>query len=491
MRIQASRRLTEPAEPFGLRPQPSKGNPHPGFGALNLPRASLAAPAFARTAPRRVQGEPLRESYRRHRDAKAPSHPALGTNLRGPIPTAPLSFETLPRYERVLLLQGPTGPFFREFSGFLQQRGATVTKVNFNGGDDFYFSGKNVLRYRGSPERWPQFLFTLVMERRIQAIFLFGDCRPVHHPAVQLANGVGIDVWVFEEGYVRPNYITLEKGGVNGYSPLHDVSLKQILETPPVELSEPGYFPDDFRHKVFHSFVYFLFGWLWSYRYPEYDHHKPFRLCRFVPWVRSAIRHLVYRTAERPVIERILTEGRQRYFLVPLQVYDDSQVTCHSTYGGMEAFIEESMASFARHAPQDAWLVFKHHPMDRGHVHYGRLIASLARRHGCEERIFYIHDAHLPTLLKHTKGVVVINSTVGLQALHHGAPVIALGKAIYNKPPLTYGGRLDDFWKAPPPVDREAVMRFRANLIARTQINAGFHSDFLSTGTPPAAIRRR
>ncbi len=40
-------------------------------------------------------------------------------------------------------------------------------------------------------------------------------------------------------------------------------------------------------------------------------------------------------------------------------------------------------------------------------------------------------------------------------------------------------------------VDQELVVRFRASLIARTRINAGFHSDFLSRGVPPETIRGR
>jgi len=39
------------------------------------------------------------------------------------------------RGKRVLLLQGPQGPFFRRLAADLTEAGAVVHKVNFNGGD--------------------------------------------------------------------------------------------------------------------------------------------------------------------------------------------------------------------------------------------------------------------------------------------------------------------------------------------------------------------
>ena len=40
---------------------------------------------------------------------------------------------------RVLLLQGPIGPFFRNLGDDLIQAGATVHKINFNGGDWLFY----------------------------------------------------------------------------------------------------------------------------------------------------------------------------------------------------------------------------------------------------------------------------------------------------------------------------------------------------------------
>jgi capsular polysaccharide export protein len=37
-------------------------------------------------------------------------------------------------------------------------------------------------------------------------------------------------------------------------------------------------------------------------------------------------------------------------------------------------------------------------------------------------------------------GVVTVNSTAGLQALREGKPVVALGRALYDMPGLTFQG---------------------------------------------------
>ncbi|MBN2672044.1 MAG: capsular biosynthesis protein, partial [Deltaproteobacteria bacterium] len=80
--------------------------------------------------------------------------------------------------KHVLLLQGPLGPFFKRFSKDLEANGATITKVNFCGGDSFFFKGKNVIKYRDTLYNWPNYLRNLVTEKQITTIILLGDCRP-------------------------------------------------------------------------------------------------------------------------------------------------------------------------------------------------------------------------------------------------------------------------------------------------------------------------
>lgn len=121
--------------------------------------------------------------------------------------------------KRIVLLQGPVGPFFRQLADALKAAGATVSKINFNAGDWFFFP-RHAINYRGTMQAWPSWFRRFCENERVDAVLLFGDCRPIHRDAHAVAVDLGIDVGVFEEGYIRPNYVTLERHGVNGHSRL-------------------------------------------------------------------------------------------------------------------------------------------------------------------------------------------------------------------------------------------------------------------------------
>jgi capsular polysaccharide export protein len=200
-------------------------------------------------------------------------------------------------------------------------------------------------------------------------------------------------------------------------------------------------------------------------------------LLEALPWIRSVWRKQWYRWTERGVQAQLTTLWEQRFFLVPLQVCNDAQVTVHADFDNIRHFIETTLRSFAQHAPVETILVFKHHPLARGYRDYSALIRQLAKETGISQRVRYIHDQHLPTLFDHARGVVVINSTVGFSALHHGVPTKVCGKSLFARKGLTYQGTLDEFWHAAPESrpDRDLYLRFRAHLVAETQLNGSFY----------------
>ncbi|MCW3541936.1 capsular polysaccharide biosynthesis protein [Burkholderia cenocepacia] len=87
-----------------------------------------------------------------------------------------------------------------------------------------------------------------------------------------------------------------------------------------------------------------------------------------------------------------------------------------------------------------------------------------------------IDAGHLPTLLENACGVVVVNSTVGLSALHHCRPLVALGRAIYDMPGLTWQGALDDFWRHAERPDMNLYQCFLDYIVHHTQINGDFYT---------------
>lgn len=396
------------------------------------------------------------------------------------------AFSQLTKYRRVLLLQGPNGPFFARLRDYLRGAGLQVCKVNFNGGDDLFYSEGDVVRFKQPMVEWEAFLRNLLAARSIDAIVVFGRHRRQHRIATRLAKSLDIGFWVFEEGYVRPDYITLESGGVNADSPVAPLTLEEIPKLGrPVSARK---FQHSFRRMAWYSFRYYAGGMLGARSYPYYRHHKPFGLIELAKWVRAGYRKYLYRWQERDLRKHLLAREHPHFFLVALQVYNDSQIRVHSPWRRIEDFIEWTVHSFAEHASADSLLVIKHHPMDRGHTNYAAAVDACAARFGVSQRILYIHDAHLPSLLHRCMGLVTVNSTTGLQALFHRVPVIALGRCFYAKPGLTYQGSLDAFWNDPGAVDTSAYTRFRNFLVRVSQVNSSFYADEM---LPLAPARER
>jgi capsule polysaccharide modification protein KpsS len=151
------------------------------------------------------------------------------------------------------------------------------------------------------------------------------------------------------------------------------------------------------------------------------------------------------------------------------------QIRCHSPYNSVEQFIIQLINSFAAHAPPGDYLVFKHHPLDRGYRNYSNLISRVSESAGIMDRVIYVHDLPLPALFKHARGTVVINSTAALSSIHHGIPVKVLGKAVYDIQGLTSQLPLARFWSQPESPDLILYHRFRSFLVTHNQINGNFY----------------
>jgi capsular polysaccharide export protein len=379
------------------------------------------------------------------------------------------------RNKNILLLQGPVGPFFSRLATVLGAVGAKIHKVNFNGGDCLFYRGDSIC-WRGSMDAWPGFLESLLDRLCIDAVILFGDCRPVHRDVRAIAQRRGLEVGAFEEGYVRPNFITFEEFGVNGYSSMPRTAafycaLPTKLLMPEKEVG------NTFWSAALWAILYYVASAVLHPLFRGYRHHRTLGLSEALPWLRGGWRKIIYACRERGVMKVLAAGLHKKFFLVPLQIAGDSQVMQHSRYASVADFVCRVVESFAAHAPQDTTLVIKHHPLDRGYHDYSALAVDLAAKHGLRNWLLCIHDQHLPTLFDHMLGAVVINSTVGFSALSHGAPVKTCGLAIYDIQGLTFQKPLDEFWGEAQSFrpDPELFARFRAYLIDHTQIAGSFY----------------
>lgn len=408
------------------------------------------------------------------------------TTERAPAP-APVQLVQVRIDGPVLLLMGPIGLFFARFCRYLRGCGIPVTKVSFPL-REFGFPREVRVPYSGSMQDWRPFVRELIRERGIRHIFMYGDFIIPHRIAIEEARSAGIEAWVFELGYIRPNYVTLERERVNARSNLNQ-PVAYYRQLPPVDALPQGTLDPGWRWRKLWkapTFIQHAFT-----RYPIIEgEHKLQPSPRFL-WcqLRGSWRYWLYRWQERALKRRLLEH--LSYFLAVLQVSSDSQVQLGSPYRGMHDFIEDVISSFARHAHASDHLAFKHHPRDRGYNHYGRLIQLLARRHGLEGRVHYFHDGAPSRFLRTCRGVVTVNSTVGLQALYHAVPTKVMGQTFYNLPGLTDQQPLDQFWREPHTSDRPLFYRFYDHLVTTTQVNGNFDGDFPFRTTFPIGPEAR
>lgn len=377
-----------------------------------------------------------------------------------------------------LFLQGACSPFFRTLGSALRSDGHTVHKINFTIGDAISWSGGGAQSYRGSVGALPAYYTELFNQYEISDIVLFGDCRPVHRPAVILAKANSINTHVFEEGYFRPYWITLERGGVNAYSslPRDPMWYRESARSVP-QYGNGHQFTSPFWIRAAHDIRYNFWAGFNPLLYPGYVRHVPYNPAyEYFSYVFRSVKVQRRKRLDQESVSAVVSGGATRpYYLLPLQLSSDSQIRHHSAFEGMEEVLEYTLRSFASHAPSNSIIVIKNHPLDPGFLDYGAVIETLASRFGIVDRVVYIESGHLPTLLSHACGVVTVNSTVGGSALVHNCPTIALGRAMYALPGLTFQGGLDSFWRALDPPDQALFRDFRNVVIHTTQVNGGFY----------------
>lgn len=372
-------------------------------------------------------------------------------------------------------MQGPCTPFFARLAERLRADGHRIYRINFCAGDVAYW-GESAWRFKGDLASLRSFLDEKYRRFGITDQILFGDRRPVHRPAVEHGEACGVRTHVFEEGYFRPYWVTLEREGVNGHSLLpRDPDWFREAGSTLLEPDDAVAFRFPFRIRAAHDVAYHLAGVLNPLFFPGYETHAgvtaPVEYLGYMK--RFSMLKLIRRREQARV--RALVESGIPYFVLPLQLNSDAQIRDHSRFDDMGEVIEYVLESFARNAPVDSRIVIKNHPLDMGLMNYQRIVQDCERRFGLLGRTIYLEDGDLVSLVQHALGVVTVNSTVGLFALEQGAPTTTLSDPIYNLPGLTFQGPLDDFWESALPPEAEFFDCFRRVVMHATQVNGGFY----------------
>ncbi|MGB1091467.1 MAG: hypothetical protein ACPGYX_05040 [Oceanobacter sp.] len=353
--------------------------------------------------------------------------------------------------KRVLLLQGPVGDFFQQLQVALQASGAEVDCVSFNGADKFLGPKAHRYDFYGDLAEWREWLAEYCRVAQPGAVILFGSERPAHKVAREMASSLNLDVWCLEEGYVRPGFITMEKDGNNAGSPMCSAFPDAEWQPDPsVDFHEARDFKG-FKAYSLKSAIYYITRTLTTFGRRKSLYHK-----RFTPhvevfhWARNVARRWRYAQKNLSVIQTLLEHYDGRFYIVPMQIARDCNMGDAAMGWDSARLIRESLKSFAEAAPVGTRLVFKVHPLDRGHSNWEPYVNEHARHLGIADRVDVIDTGSLGLLTRHSAGMITVTSTSGLSAIHHGVPLLVVGKAVYAHPELAMCGEgepdFNRFW---------------------------------------------
>ena len=381
-----------------------------------------------------------------------------------------------------LLLQGPMSYFFTYLGRALRDQGAEVRRIHVCPGDRLFWRGPGGVSFRGKPNDWPEYVKRFIAEHGVTDIVSLGDGRRWHADAIPVAKAAGVRIHVIEQGYLRPHYLTVEPEGTGGNTrfPRDWDNIAELAEKTP--LPHPG-FKSSFLSFSIMDVAFNLANILSSWvLYPHYKQHAldhPLR--EWGGWIFKKALRLKGRRAMLEVAEGRVTAHQGPVYVFPLQLETDYQIRLHGPAEGLRKTLKRIIASFRVHAPADAMLAIKLHPLDNGWTPWQALIAEEIA--GIEDRVVYLDGGDLDAMLARAAGCVVINSTVGLTALTLGAPVKALGAAIYDLPCMTFQTDLDAFWAGAAKPDEARLALFLRALTAAIQVPGGFDG----TGAEPGA----
>lgn len=371
---------------------------------------------------------------------------------------------------RFLIISAPFGAYSRKLAAVLRDNGAVVRRMIFNAGDLLDWGSRDAVKFRRGGDAWPHALAGLA--ENYTDLILFGEAGIYNQTVLEQAERLKASVWVIENGYFRPHWVTMERNGVNARSTLPrsaDGYPAPAPREPPFQ--EAGTI---LPHHVWNLALYHTVQVAGRVLFPRYV--RPYTRHALVQAGGHAWRYLKLRFASPLSTDTDVIAGRGPFFIACLQREGDTTLLRYSDYPTNTAFLEHVMADFAAFAPSEARLVVKNHPLDPGLINYSGVVRRLARTHGLTGRVDFIDGGNLAALCRASQGMVVNNSTAALSAIGFGTPVKVLGQAFFDFEGLTDPQPLSGFWNDARRPDHDLYVRFREHVLHRTQINGSYHN---------------
>ena len=265
-------------------------------------------------------------------------------------------------------------------------------------------------------------LSTFISVTQPAGVFLWNGSGLMAAMTEQIARALGIPLVVAENGYL-PNTLQLDSEGVNAFSSIgRDLDLDRIraLSYTQEQSLTLDRVLSDYRCGRSPERRPPAGGWArpsaWAYLAQALDDWR-----ERGPSIRG-----------NRLIPKAISSLPDAFVFFPLQVRSDSQLTMHSPiYGNrLDAAIAD-LDHAVRALDSGLRLVVKLHPADLGKTDYDPLVRRFPQ-------IVWIGGGDVREVLARAHCVVTVNSTVGVEGMVFGKPVVTLGDNFYAREGLVH-----------------------------------------------------
>lgn len=236
-----------------------------------------------------------------------------------------------------------------------------------------------------------------------------------------------IKFYVLEQGYFRPFTLAFDSKGVNADASISKekkfyknitIDRKRLIEY----LTKPEYAV--ISNNLDKPYLYNIFRLI--------DKIKIFNK-KFYDITENTIWEYINRKIKKNKAETInkINIDKMEYIFIPFQVELDSQIILNSSrikkMSELYEIVSKAVKKYNNKNKNKIKAIFKAHPMD-----YLLNIEEIKRLENEYNETIFLTSGDTKELIKQSKGVITINSTVGIEALCEYKPLITLGEAFYN-----------------------------------------------------------
>ena len=355
-----------------------------------------------------------------------------------------------------------------------------MSRINLCLGDWIFWPGKDSYNFRGALSAWDDYFRNFIIANKVTDIILVGEQRKYHNSAIKIAQQHRVKVNVTDFGYTRPDWITLERDGMNGTShmPRSIDKIKKINENQDAVDLKKIYSDSEIKMiigDIFYSFCT-MFDLFFFPRYTRSDMRQSPAKGLFFSLIRWS--KLLINYQKTKAFTKLVESGNFIFFLFTMQLEHDFQIVAYSKYTDLEEPLRKVIKSFSENSKKGINLIIKNHPCDSGLKNWRKIVYRLAEEYGIREKVFFVDGGtSVDTFINHASGLVCVNSTCGLRSLILGCPVKNLSHAIYGIEGLTFQGELDEFWSNPPAVNKDNVKSFINVVVNKLQVRGVFFNE--------------